>query len=167
MIFLSQPIPDAGRKLPANLVRSSKWSGHSPFKAAMLGSSPARITIWCLRLMDRTPASQAGNMGSTPVGITTVFKWNCSSRVECGPGKPRDAGSSPASSTIRKNPNLPPFEGLVWILCYPNRNIGRNNASNHSNHATAYPAGQSAPRISWHLHRRSIAAEYRTFGFPR
>ena len=26
------------------MVRSSKWSGHSPFKAVMLGSSPARIT---------------------------------------------------------------------------------------------------------------------------
>ena len=91
MISLSQPIPNAGRKLPANLVRSSKWSGHSPFKAVMRGSSPARITIWCLRLMDSTPASQAGNTGSTPVGITKVLghsqranpyihaKRNCSS----------------------------------------------------------------------------------------
>lgn len=32
------------------LVRSSKRKGHSPFKAAMLGSNPARITIRCLRL---------------------------------------------------------------------------------------------------------------------
>ena len=81
----------------------------------MRGSSPARITIWCLRLMDRTPASQAGNMGSTPVGITKVFKWNCSSRVECGPGKPRDAGSSPASSTIQKKSELIPNRERVRI----------------------------------------------------
>ena len=81
----------------------------------MRGSSPARITIWCLRLMDRTPASQAGNMGSTPVGITKVFKWNCSSRVECGPGKPRDAGSSPASSTIQKKSELIPHRERVRI----------------------------------------------------
>lgn len=79
----------------------------------MCGSSPARITIWCLRLMDRTPASQAGNMGSTPVGITKVFKWNCSSRVECGPGKPRDAGSSPASSTIQKKSE--PDSDWIWV----------------------------------------------------
>ena len=61
--------------------------------------------------MDMTPASQAGNMGSTPVGITKAFKWNCSSRVECGPGKPRDAGSSPASSTIRKKE--------IWFVSVP------------------------------------------------
>ena len=118
MIFLSQPIPDAGRKLPANLVRSSKWSGHSPFKAVMRGSSPARIT---LRLMDRTPASQAGNMGSTPLGITKVFKWNCSSRVECGPGKPRDAGSSPASSTIHEKSELTPDRECVRISYFHQR----------------------------------------------
>ena len=81
----------------------------------MRGSSPARITIWCLRLMDMTPASQAGNMGSTPVGITKVFKWNCSSRVECGPGKPRDAGSSPVSSTIQKKSELIPNRERVRI----------------------------------------------------
>ena len=77
--------------------------------------SPALITIWCLRLMDMTPASQAGNMGSTPVGITKVFKWNCSSRVECGPGKPRDAGSSPASSTIHEKSELIPSRERVRI----------------------------------------------------
>lgn len=36
-----------------------------------------------------------------------------------------------------------------------------------ANNTTAYPAEQSALHISWHLRRRSIAAEYRTFGFPR
>ena len=42
-------------------------------------------------------------------------KWNCSSRVECGPGKPRDAGSSPASSTIQKKSELLPSRERVRI----------------------------------------------------
>ena len=87
----------------------------------MRGSSPARITIWCLRLMVRTPASQAGNTGSTPVGITKEFKWNCSSRVECGPGKPRDAGSSPASSTIHEKSELIPSRERVRISYFHQR----------------------------------------------
>ena len=36
-----------------------------------------------------------------------------------------------------------------------------------ANNTTAYPAEQSALHTSWHLRRRSIAAEYRTFGFLR
>ena len=35
----------AGRTSPCHTVRSSKWLGHSPFTAAMTGSSPARISI--------------------------------------------------------------------------------------------------------------------------
>ena len=33
------------RTSPCHTVRSSKWLGHSPFTAAMTGSSPARISI--------------------------------------------------------------------------------------------------------------------------
>ena len=33
-----------------HMVRSSKWLGHNPFTVVMTGSSPARISKWCLRL---------------------------------------------------------------------------------------------------------------------
>ncbi len=44
------------------MVPSSKWQGHSPFKAEMLGSTPVGI-ISLLGLKARTSASQAGNVG--------------------------------------------------------------------------------------------------------
>ena len=45
------------------MVRSSNRLGRSPLKAVMRGSSPPRITTWCLRLAARTPAFHAGDRG--------------------------------------------------------------------------------------------------------
>ena len=53
------------------MVRSSKWSGHSPFKAVMLGSSPAQITITLgYSQVAKAPVFDTGIVGSSPVGIT-------------------------------------------------------------------------------------------------
>ncbi len=45
------------------MVRSSKWSGHSPFKAGMHGSSPVRITIRCLRLIGQDASLSSWRCG--------------------------------------------------------------------------------------------------------
>ena len=153
------------------MVRSSKRSGHSPFKAVMLGSSPARITItmgysqvakapvfdtgivgsspaipamiryssgsrgqtanlliagsnparisiWCLRLMDRTLASQAGNAGSIPAGITITSILGCSQVVRQRSLTPSFAGSNPAApANMESEPDGigdRPLSGLYW-----------------------------------------------------
>ena len=45
------------------MVRSSKWSGHSPFKAVMRGSSPARITTGSLRLVGQDASLSSWKYG--------------------------------------------------------------------------------------------------------
>ena len=54
------------------MVRSSKRSGHSPFKAGMLGSSPARITITMgYSQVAKAPVFDIGITGSNPARIST------------------------------------------------------------------------------------------------
>ena len=55
--------------IPA-MIRYSSGSRGQTANLLVAGSNPARISTWRLRLMDRTPASQAGNAGSIPAGVT-------------------------------------------------------------------------------------------------
>ena len=57
--------------IPATMRYSSGLRGQSA-KLLAAGSNPARISKRRLRLMDRTPASQAGNAGSIPTGVTNM-----------------------------------------------------------------------------------------------
>ena len=57
--------------IPAMIRYSSGLRGQTA-NLLVAGSNPARISTWRLRLMDRTPASQAGNAGSIPAGVTII-----------------------------------------------------------------------------------------------
>ncbi len=62
------------------MVRSSKRSGHSPFKAEMLGSSPARITITMGYSQGvKAPVFDTGTAGSNPA-IPAMIRYSSGSR---------------------------------------------------------------------------------------
>ena len=62
------------------MVRSSKRSGHSPFKAVMLGSSPARITITMgYSQVAKAPVFDTGIVGSGPA-IPAMIRYSSGSR---------------------------------------------------------------------------------------
>ena len=79
------------------MVRSSKRSGHSPFKAVMLGSSPARITIlgYCQEV--KAPVFDTGTAGSNPA-IPAMIRYSRGSRGQSA--KLLVAGSNPARISI-------------------------------------------------------------------
>lgn len=107
------------------MVRSSKWSGHSPFKAVMRGSSPARITIVSLRLV-----GQDASLSSWKYGFESRRdhqQFSCT-RV-CSYALAREAKRTPSA---RKPPNIviisqthflclsasfPTFPILFQIIC--------------------------------------------------
>ena len=55
-----------------NMIRYSSGSRGQTANLLTAGSNPARISKRRLRLMDRTLASQAGNVGSIPAGVTNM-----------------------------------------------------------------------------------------------
>ena len=62
------------------MVRSSKRSGHSPFKAVMLGSSPARITkTMGYSQAVKAPVLDTGIAGSNPA-IPAMIRYSSGSR---------------------------------------------------------------------------------------
>lgn len=76
------------------MVRSSKRSGHSPFKAVMLGSSPARITtIMGYSQVAKAPVFDTGIVGSSPA-IPAMIRYSSGSRGQSA--KLLLAGSNPA-----------------------------------------------------------------------
>ena len=76
------------------MVRSSKRSGHSPFKAVMLGSSPARITITMgYSQVAKAPVFDTGIVGSSPA-IPAMIRYSSGSRGQSA--KLLIAGSNPA-----------------------------------------------------------------------
>ena len=79
------------------MVRSSKRSGHSPFKAVMLGSSPARITILGYRQEVKAPVFDTGTAGSNPA-IPAMIRYSRGSRGQSA--KLLVAGSNPARISI-------------------------------------------------------------------
>ena len=91
------------------MVRSSKWSGHSPFKAVMLGSSPARITmqfasnihvgrtIMGYSQVVKAPVFDTGIAGSSPA-IPAMIRYSSGSRGQSA--KLLIAGSNPARIAI-------------------------------------------------------------------
>ena len=78
----------------------------------MLGSSPARITKRRLRLMDRTPASPAGNAGSIPAGVT-IIHGGCSQAVRQRIVVPPIAGSIPVIYPKNKTGQFRPV--CIWV----------------------------------------------------
>ena len=80
------------------MVRSSKRSGHSPFKAVMLGSSPARITtIMGYSQVAKAPVFDTGTAGSNPA-IPAMIRYSSGSRGQSA--KLLIAGSNPARISI-------------------------------------------------------------------
>ena len=80
------------------MVRSSKWSGHSPFKAVMLGSSPARITITMgYSQVAKAPVFDTGIVGSSPA-IPAMIRYSSGSRGQTA--NLLVAGSNPARISI-------------------------------------------------------------------
>ena len=80
------------------MVRSSKRSGHSPFKAVMLGSSPARITtIMGYSQGVKAPVFDTGTAGSNPA-IPAMIRYSSGSRGQSA--KLLIAGSNPARISI-------------------------------------------------------------------
>ena len=80
------------------MVRSSNWSGHSPFKAVMLGSSPARITIpMGYSQGGKAPVFDTGIAGSNPA-IPAMIRYSSGSRGKSA--KLLIAGSNPARISI-------------------------------------------------------------------
>ena len=64
--------------LKSSLVPSSKRSGHSPFKAKMMGSTPSGITVTMAEWLNAADCGSAKEksfvMGSNPIGHTWVSK---------------------------------------------------------------------------------------------
>ena len=80
------------------MVRSSKRSGHSPFKAVMLGSSPARITITMgYSQVAKAPVFDTGIVGSSPA-IPAMIRYSSGSRGQTA--NLLVAGSNPARISI-------------------------------------------------------------------
>lgn len=80
------------------MVRSSNWSGHSPFKAVMLGSSPARITIIMgYSQVAKAPVFDTGIVGSSPA-IPAMIRYSSGSRGQTA--NLLVAGSNPARISI-------------------------------------------------------------------
>ena len=81
------------------MVRSSKRSGHSPFKAVMLGSSPARITITMgYSQVAKAPVFDTGIVGSSPA-IPAMIRYSSGSRGQTA--NLLIAGSNPARISTR------------------------------------------------------------------
>ncbi len=80
-----------------NMIRYSSGIRGQTANLLVAGSNPARISKRRLRLMDRTPASQAGNAGSIPAGVTK--NGIVAQLVERQTENLGVAGSSPADST--------------------------------------------------------------------
>src|SRR5699024_1819800 len=79
------------------------------FKSLALRHSKT-IIIWPLGQAVKTSPFHGGNTGSSPVGVTIYFiSWILGGLAQLGehlPYKQGVAGSSPASSTMQKNPHI-------------------------------------------------------------
>ena len=83
------------------MVRSSKWSGHSPFKAVMRGSNPARITTLGYGQEVKAPVFDIGTAGSNPA-IPAMIWYSSGLREQSA--KLSVAGSNPARISSGKSP---------------------------------------------------------------
>ena len=74
------PLPGTATGYTPHMVRSSKRLGHSPFKAVMLGSSPARITkTMGYSQAVKAPVLDTGTAGSNPA-IPAMIRYSSGSR---------------------------------------------------------------------------------------
>ena len=57
------------------------WSARLPVTQEVAGSSPATVANGPLVKLDKTPASQAGGVGSSPAGVTNTAAYSNGKRA--------------------------------------------------------------------------------------